>query len=62
MKKQHKMTLVASSASLVPVSSNGSIWPAGIELALQLEHSLQESFLPFLPSSLSHNPVGLFQK
>lgn len=56
------MTLVSSSASLVPVSSNGNIWPAGMELALQLENSLQESFLSFLPSSLSHNPADLLQK
>lgn len=39
------MALVSSSPNLVPVSSNGNVWSAGMELALQLVHSLQDSFL-----------------
>ena len=56
IKKQHEMALVSSSANLVPVSSNGNIWPAGMELALQLVQSLQDSFLS---SILSCNSAGL---
>jgi len=56
IKKWREMALISSSASLVPVSSNGNVWSAGMELVLQLAHSLQDSCLS---SMLSCNSAGL---
>lgn len=44
------MALPSSSANLIPDSSNGNVWSAGIELALQLVHSLHDNFLSLVIS------------